>query len=177
MAREGYTSITLDDETARLLQRIQQKENLKTTPEAIRFLARHWNVTKEDFETKMELILQLLESERSPFAYFALESNLTGQEIDKIYDLMDEAEKKIREGKPMPHHEFERRVYVIIPRRRGDYHFAEGIVGTLHKEGRWEAVYVYYKDHGMNLSPLTLDEKYIDTGVKRYPRDVKTKQP
>jgi hypothetical protein len=39
------------------------------------------------------------------------------------------------------HQQFEEQVYKIAPSRSVDYHFAEGIVSTLHRKYRFEDVY------------------------------------
>jgi hypothetical protein len=103
-------------------------------------------------EYKFELLSSLVDSERNPFAYLCLESSVTREQQKKIFALMDEARASLRTEHPMEHHEFERRVYEICPGYMGDYHFAEAIVSTLNDTHRWNDVYDYMKQNGMNLS-------------------------
>jgi len=105
----------------------------------------------EHLEYRVKLLAEIADFERHPFISAVLEANLTESQIRAIYDLMDEALQTIREGKPMNHHEFEERIYEIVPSRRGDYHFAEDVVSTLNDEGRWVEVYKHMKKDGMNI--------------------------
>ena len=105
----------------------------------------------QHLEERVKLMLELCDYERHPFIYTMLEANSTKDQIDKVLDLMDEARSSLQSVKPMHHAEFERRVYVIIPQRKGDYHFAEDIIATLNKEGRYTDVYQHMKKSGMNI--------------------------
>jgi len=102
-------------------------------------------------EFQLVLIRECLDSDIKPFNYLALENSLTESEYRQILDLMDKADQSIREGTPMGHGEFEQRVSKIVPSRVLDYHFAELIVSTLYREGKWEAVYKHMKEDGMNI--------------------------
>jgi len=105
----------------------------------------------EHLEYRVSLLAEIADFERRPFIYAALEADLTKSQVKAIYDLMDEVFQTIRAGKPMNHHEFEKRIYEIVPSRFGDYHFAEDIVSTLNAEGRWIEVYKHMKKDGMNI--------------------------
>lgn len=102
-------------------------------------------------ETQVVRLRSLVDDDREPFTYLCLETKLTSGQATQILDLMDEAERSIRSGTPMGHHDFERRVYGIVPERDGDYHFAESIVSTLNQERRWREVFKYMQAHGMNI--------------------------
>ena len=119
--------------------------------ESIESRLRELERTIEYLKYRVELLASIADSEHHPFIFTVLESNLTEHQVIAIYDLMDEASKTIREGKPMGHHQFEQRIYEIVPSHRGDYHFAESIVDTLNDEQRWEEVYQHMKKDGMNL--------------------------
>src|SRR5664279_4499968 len=116
-----------EDRIARLEQRISQLEH-------------------QVFQLKY-----LVDPERDPFTYLCFESNLTEQQERQIYDLMDETEKRIRAGTAMIHHDFEQRIYAIVPKHDGSYSFAETIVSVLNQAGRWGEVFTYMQEHGMNL--------------------------
>lgn len=103
-------------------------------------------------EYRVELMTNLVDSERNPFLYLCLESGITREQKRQILDLMDETRAAIRANRPMDHHTFEQRVYEICPRYRGDYHFAEAIVSTLRQTHQWTDVYEFMKTNGMNLS-------------------------
>ena len=100
---------------------------------------------------QIELLTHLVDSERDPFAYLCLEMRLTRHQKERIFALMDEAKASLR-ATPMDHSEFERRVYEICPAQHGDYHFAESIVSSLNKSGRWPEVFKHMQANGMNLS-------------------------
>ena len=105
----------------------------------------------EHLEYRTRLLAEIADFGNHPFLYTVLESNLTESQVTAIYDLMDEAAKTIRNGKPMNDHEFEERIYKIVPSHRGDYHFAEDIVSTLNDKGRWVDVYTHMRKDGMNI--------------------------
>jgi hypothetical protein len=77
--------------------------------------------------------------------------DLTKEQVEKILDLMDATSKSILDGKPMHHVDFEKHVYEIVPKYKGDYHFAENIVRTLNDTGQYTEVYRHMKKSGMNL--------------------------
>lgn len=97
------------------------------------------------------MILELVDSDKKPFVYSALEHGLTSAQVKKIYDLMDRVRISIKKNKPMNRQDFEDEIYKIIPSRKGDYHFAEEIVSTLNEERRWQDVYLHMKKDGMNI--------------------------
>lgn len=105
----------------------------------------------EHLEYRVRLLAQIADFEKHPFTYTVLESDLTESQARAIFDLMDKALQTIKNGKPMSHHEFEEKIYEIVPSRRGDFHFAEDIVSTLNDEGRWVEVYKHMKKSGMNI--------------------------
>jgi hypothetical protein len=102
-------------------------------------------------EYRIKQLMSLVDPEREPFTYHAMEADLTQEQVNKILDLMDETRERIKSGSAPSHHEFEGSIYDIVPSHDGDYHFAEGIVRTLDKTGRYEDVFKHYKEHGMNL--------------------------
>ncbi len=111
--------------------------------------------TLEDRLTHLEfqfrLLLAAVDTDRRPFDGLVLESNLTEVQRRQIHDLMDETDKSITSGSPMSHHDFEVRVYSIVPERQGDYGFAETIVSTLNQERRWQRVFKHMQANGMNI--------------------------
>ena len=147
MVREGYNSITLDEDTMDRLKQIQSEEGYQTIPETIRHLLEN---SKVDILHKIELLMKLVDSDRDPFCFLMLEYEATRKQVEAVYDLMNKIDDDIRKGKDVHHGAFEREVYRIFPKYRGQYHFAEAIVGTLGKQRHWVAVYEYMKKNGMN---------------------------
>jgi len=151
MVRDGYSSITLDEDTLRRLYRVQKKYRHSTIPETIRALIQEKESgSMEEINHKIEMLLQLVESDRNPFIYAMLEIGATKNQIEAVFDLMDKTEKEVTSSKKPTHNEFEKEIYRIFPHQKGNYHLAEGIVGMLGKEGRWKSVYDYMKKDGMN---------------------------
>jgi hypothetical protein len=102
-------------------------------------------------EHRVKQLMSLVEPERHPFTFHAMEADLSREQVDEIFDLMDDTRERIKSGNPPSHHEFEGRIYQIVPSRDGDYHFAEGVVRTLAKTNQYEDVFDHFKKHGMNL--------------------------
>lgn len=103
-------------------------------------------------EERVKMLVEIADYDKHPFTYICLEHGLTEAQIKEIFDLMDEVGKAIFDKKtPMSHHEFEERVYQIVPSEKGNYHFAESIVATLNQTGQYTEVYQHMKKSGMNL--------------------------
>ena len=118
------------------------------TEEAIRELARR----VQHLEDKMEMVRELIEPEKFPFMYLALESGLTMTQVDQILKLMQEvSDAIIQNNNPMSHGEFEKRIYKIVPTHKNDYHFAQDVVSSLNRNGQFVDVYHHMKNSGMNL--------------------------
>ena len=106
----------------------------------------------EELEYKLEMFMELVDSEQNPFAYMVIELKLTREQVGQIYDLMDRWQDLIDNNTPnLNHHQFEQEVYQIVPSHYGDYHFAESIVSTLYQNQRWTDVYTFMKENGMNI--------------------------
>ena len=147
MVREGYNSITLDEDTMDRLKQIQNEEGYQTIPETIRRLLDNSNI---DILHKIELLMNLVDSDRDAFSYLMLESEATRKQVKAVYDLMKKTDDDIKKGIDVSHSAFEKEVYRIFPKYRGDYHFAESIVGVLGKQSPWIGVCEYMKKNGMN---------------------------
>ncbi len=100
---------------------------------------------------RIELLTQIADPDRHPFTHVILEREITRDQKEKLYDLMNKAQDSIAKGNAIPHHDFEKRVYEIVPKEAGDYHFAEEIVASLNVSGQYRTVYDHMKKDGMNL--------------------------
>jgi hypothetical protein len=106
----------------------------------------------QHLEDQIEMMLELVDDDKYPFMYLALESGLTKSQINQIFDLMEEVSRATStDKKPMSHSEFENRIYQIVPTHKGDYHLAESIVRSLNSKGQYTEVYQHMKKSGMNL--------------------------
>jgi hypothetical protein len=108
----------------------------------------------ENLEYWVRHILNLIKENRgiAPFSYFVVESRLVEREVEAIYDLMEEVKTALaRTGRAMNHDEFEKQISMIVPSKRGDYAFAEGVISTLNGEHRYSEVYKWMKKDGMNI--------------------------
>lgn len=106
----------------------------------------------QHLEDKVEMIRELIDDDKFPFMYLALESGLTMSQVNQIFDLMQEISQSIiQKQNPMQHSEFEERIYQIVPTHRDDYHFAQSVVRTLYRNGEYTEVYHHMKKSGMNI--------------------------
>jgi hypothetical protein len=106
----------------------------------------------QHLEDKVEMIRELIDDEKFPFMYLALESGLTMAQVNSILDLMQEVSDSITEKQnPMSRSQFEERIYQIVPTHENDYHFAQSVVRTLQRNGQFVEVYNHMKNKGMNI--------------------------
>ena len=110
------------------------------------------------FETQVGRLRSLADMDREPFTYLCLEADLTERQETQILDLMEEAYKSLKEPSPMGPHDFERRVYQIVPSHDGNYGFAATIVSTLHRQKQWREVFEHMKANGMNIHDRSADD-------------------
>jgi hypothetical protein len=108
-----------------------------------------------ELEYRISQMLELVEMSNAPFTYLMIEADVKKDEVRAIYDLMDRARASLSTSAPMTSGEFEREIYRIIPRKDGDYHFAESIVNSLNDETRYTDVYERMRETGMNIGPRT----------------------
>lgn len=149
MVREGYNSISLDDESVEGLRELQEQKGFKTIPETIRWLLLN------NMPFKIEMLMGLVDSERNPFNYLMLEIDATKSQMNKVLDLMDKTQTDLKHKKKITHRDFEMEIYNIFPKHRGDYHLAESIIGILCSSGnRWDLVKPYMIKNGMNANNM-----------------------
>lgn len=111
-------------------------------------------------EHRVEQLMQLVDSDFSPFVYHMMEAEAIRTQVQRVHALMNDYGGQIKRGEETRSHaHFERSVYEIFPDRNGDYHFAEGIVRTLGRSGQYVNVYDYMMEDGMNLDPLSGDNQ------------------
>jgi hypothetical protein len=67
------------------------------------------------------------------------ESNITNEQYRSIMDLFDSYRSKIGKGESISHHTYENELSRIIDKH--DYHFAEFLAQSFHKDDRWEEVF------------------------------------
>ncbi|MDG6905028.1 MAG: DUF1878 family protein [Nitrososphaerota archaeon] len=105
----------------------------------------------KELEFKIENLLQLVDIRRAPFSYLVVENNLTKEQVDEIYLLMDDFTTYIHAGQKARLADFERELYKIVPSKDRDYHFAADVVGSLHDEEKYAELYDALKRRGMNV--------------------------
>lgn len=84
---------------------------------------------------------QQLLFENNSYARHLFEHEVTREQSDSIYDLMDEYRKRIDNGEEVHHGSFEQSIYEIVPHKFGNYHFAESIAQVNHKRASYEEVF------------------------------------
>ena len=103
----------------------------------------------EHLDLRTKLIVEYLQlPSESQVTLLFLEYDLTKQQVEEIFKLMDEARTSIHKGKLMGCIQFEQRVMKIVPSQ--DYHFAESMVRTFDQSQQYEEVYKRMKEDGMN---------------------------
>jgi hypothetical protein len=108
--------------------------------------------TVQQLETQIGRLRSIADTRKHPFTYLMLEYNITREQEEEIFKLMEHIRKEIFENKaPMNHANFEQMVYEIVPNRKGDYHFAENIVMCLNDTNQYPDVYLHMKKSGMNI--------------------------
>ncbi|MEB8804922.1 DUF1878 family protein [Bacillus cereus] len=101
------------------------------------------NLETAEIKERLELLefRQQLLFENTEFARFLFEMEVTKEQLNRIYDLMDALSEEIREEKLVTHSAYEQQIYEIVPAKRGNYHFAESISQILHEGSRWPEVF------------------------------------
>jgi hypothetical protein len=102
-------------------------------------------------EERVSMLAEIADSKGHPFLFSVLESNLTEEQVHRIYDLMGKVETSLKSKTPMNHNQFENELYRIVPSMNRNFTFAKSIVMTLHDEHQFEAVYQHLKKDGMNI--------------------------
>ncbi|HEK9103312.1 TPA: DUF1878 domain-containing protein [Bacillus pseudomycoides] len=101
------------------------------------------NLETAEIKERLDFIefRQQLLFENTEFSRLLFETKVTKEQRDRIFDLMDTLREEIGKGNLVTNSAYEQQIYVIVPNRRGDYHFAEDIAHTLHMQRRWEEVF------------------------------------
>jgi hypothetical protein len=93
----------------------------------------------EELEYKVEVLHELIDDPKHHhFNHVILDNNLARSEVNKIFGLMDEVTVNLEDTSV---DEFEKKLYEIIPRMKGNSHFVESVIESLYEDGRYEDVY------------------------------------
>ncbi|MCM3110669.1 DUF1878 domain-containing protein [Lederbergia lenta] len=84
---------------------------------------------------------QRLLFENNSYARLLFDHEITREQSDRIYDLLDDFRNSIDNGEDVHHGSFEQRIYEIAPHTSGDYHFAESVAKINHERGSYEEVF------------------------------------
>lgn len=100
-------------------------------------------MNNKDLEERLDFIefRQRLLFENNSYTRLIFEHQITKEQMDEIYDLLDEYRTQIDNGNEVYHNSFEQRIYEIAPHKRGDYHFAEDVARLNHERGSYEEVF------------------------------------
>lgn len=90
----------------------------------------------EHMQHKMDLLYEGTELSR-----FLYENDITKDQVNQLYDLLDEYRKMIEDGKEIFHGAYEDRIYKIVPQIQQSYHFCEDFARLCWVEKRWEEVF------------------------------------
>jgi len=100
----------------------------------------------EHLEDKAKRMAPLLDDEKDPFAYLAIEEDWTKEQVNKIFELVEEVEGS---PKKMNLPEFERRIRAILPGT--NYQMAKATVLTFQDQGKYPEAVKHLKKGKMNI--------------------------
>lgn len=81
--------------------------------------------------------------ENTDYARLLYDNKVTREQKDNISELFSSLRNSLDNGEEiMSSSNYESKIYEIVPHRNHNYHFAENIARVLHKEGRYEEVFV-----------------------------------
>jgi len=101
------------------------------------------NVDEKELLERLDFIefRQRLLFENNSYTRLLFDHEITREQNDRIYDLLDEYRNRIENGEKISHNSFEQRIYEIAPHKKGDYHFAEDVAQVNHERGSYEEIF------------------------------------
>lgn len=103
----------------------------------------------ERLEYRNSLILRLLDSDKDPLGFFALEHDLNSDQVAGICAVMEYAHKALEQGAPLEPLEFEKRMLPHIPAKGKPnniaYDFMKFILMTFDTTGQWDDVVEHHR--------------------------------
>ncbi len=94
-------------------------------------------------------MVDVVDPERFPFMYLTIEQDWTKEQVNKIFDLMDEVHKSLSTSKKIGAIEFERQVGSIVP--GSSYENAKSILLTFADQDKYMDVYEHLRKDGLNV--------------------------
>ncbi len=90
----------------------------------------------DDLEFRMDLLY-----EGTEFTRFLYDCKITREQLNAIYEILDDVQNKIDKGERVSSSTYELEVLNIVDKRRLDYHFCESFLKLLWEERRYEDVF------------------------------------
>ena len=87
-------------------------------------------------EFRMDLL-----REGTEFCNLIYDHNITRNQLNEIYKVLDDIQDKIDNGEDVSSSEYESTILNIVDRRKVDYHFCESLLRILWEERRYEDVF------------------------------------
>lgn len=97
-------------------------------------------MTLEERMDYLEFRMDLLR-EGSDFTHFIYDCNITREQLDKLYDIMDNLRNNLNNGDRISSARYETEVLSVVDSRYLDYHFCESFAKLLWEDERWEEVF------------------------------------
>jgi len=103
-------------------------------------------------ESQIRLLAEIADFDEHPFIFTCLEADLSGQQVNQIYDLLTDAEDSLNTDSPMNQIEFQRTLSDIVQLLMGEvWLLAKSLMGSMLDEGRFESVCEHFRETGMNI--------------------------
>ncbi|MGE5399335.1 MAG: hypothetical protein ACM3S2_02965, partial [Ignavibacteriales bacterium] len=83
---------------------------------------------------RVVLQIQLIDADVYSSDFFIWGPSLIKEQMDLVFDLMDETKENLKDLNEIRRHDTERRIYRTFPIVAGNYGFAEGVVKILPRE-------------------------------------------
>lgn len=109
-----------------------------------------------DTEERLDFIefrMDLLR-EGTEFSKFIYDCNITKNQLNEIYEVLDDIQDKIDRGLSVSSCEYETMVLNIVDHEKLDYHFCESFVQLLWKEDRYTDIFPELYKNSMKFKHL-----------------------
>ena len=93
----------------------------------------------DELEFKIKKLHEIIvDPRRTKFNHIILDYNLSRNEVNRIFGLMDEVSTLTHS---IERKTFEAKMYEAIPRLKNESHFAELVVRSLYEDGKYAEIY------------------------------------
>jgi hypothetical protein len=102
-------------------------------------------------EHKVALLVSIADCEKYPFICVCLDADVDVDQLDKILALITEVENSIGTANPISYAQFETKLQLIVPSKKGNSEFAKTIIRALNRENKFILPSKSFQEEGINL--------------------------